>query len=324
LKGKICNILCFFAFALVTIGSQAQESVKTHEGVQIGGIKQWIGVKGADDTKPLLLFLHGGPGFSSRNYAKKFIKYLQKDFIIAQWDQRETGITSHWGPYSDSLTVDIFHKDTEEVVSYLLKKFTKEKIFLVGFSWGGFLGLHFANEHPELLHAYISVSSMIHPDESEQLTLALLQEKATISGDIAATDEISKISIPFNSWEELYFQRKWTVHFLDKKKFNPNQKKVFEQWSEKWWPIFIEASKVDYAETVPAIHCPIYFFISKNDFVANYLVAENYFNSLHANQKQIIWFEQSTHEIPTDEPKKFGEELINIVRQMDAAKTEQK
>lgn len=321
MKGKFRNKFWLLIFVAATLSIQAQKSVKTHEAVEIGGIKQWIGVKGADDSKPLLLFLHGGPGFSSRNYASKFIRYLQKDFIIAQWDQRETGITSHWGPYSDSLTVDIFHKDTEEVISFLLKKFSKEKIFLVGFSWGGFLGLHFANEHPELLHAYISVSSMIHQDKSEQLTLELLQEKADNSVDRIARDEISKISIPFDSWEALYFQRKWTAEFLNKEKFNPKQKKVFQQWSEKWWKVFIEASKVNYFEMVPVIDCPIYFFIGKNDFIANYLVTENYFKDLKASNKQIIWFEQSTHEIPTDEPKKFSEELIKISDKIPTSET---
>ena len=106
-----------------------------------------------------------------------------------------------------------------------MEKFSKEKIFLVGFSWGGFLGLHFANEHPELLHAYISVSSMIHQDKSEQLTLELLQEKADNSVDRIARDEISKISIPFDSWEALYFQRKWTAEFLNKEKFDSLRKR---------------------------------------------------------------------------------------------------
>lgn len=311
------HIFWMFAIVLASFYTQAQESIKTHEGVEIGGIKQWIGVKGADDSKPLLLFLHGGPGFSSKNYAKKFIKYLQKDFIIAQWDQRETGITRHWSPYNDSLTVDLFHQDTEEVVSYLLKKFSKDKIFLVGYSWGGFLGLHFANKHPELLHAYISVSGMIHQDESERLTLALLEEKSQLSQNETAIDEISNIKLPIDSWEEIYDQRKWTSYFLDNEKFNENKQEViFQEWSEKWLPIFLEASKVNYLETVRSINCPIYFFVSKNDFVANHVVAENYFNALKAKQKQIIWFNQSAHQIPTDEPKKFSDELINISSQL--------
>ncbi len=307
--------LIVFVFTCYAV--EAQESVKTHEGVEIGGVKQWIGAKGADDTKPLLLFLHGGPGFSSRNYSKKFIKYLQKDFIVVQWDQRETGITSHWGPYDELLTLDLYFQDTEEVVNYLLNRFSKKKIYLVGFSWGGFLGLHYANEHPDLLHAYISVSSMIYQDKSEQLTLALLKEKALMSEDKMALAEISTIEVPFTSWQQLYLQRKWTNQYLDAQKAsNKYPKKLFEEWGAKWMPVFLEAAKVNYAKTVPSINCPIYFFISDKDYVANFKVAEQYFNRLEADKKEIIWFDRSTHEIPSDEPKKFSEELIHISRQM--------
>ena len=96
-----------------------------------------IGARGDDDSKPLLLSLHGGPGFSSRPYSKPLIKRLKKDFVVAQWDQRETGYTRAWSPYPDSLTLAQFHTDTEEVVAYLLRRFGKEKLYLVGFSWGG-------------------------------------------------------------------------------------------------------------------------------------------------------------------------------------------
>lgn len=205
----------FLLYAItLTISSYAQQAVKMHNPVEIGGITQWIGAKGEDDSKPLLLFLHGGPGFSSRAYSRKFVKLLKDDFIVAQWDQRETGITAAWGPFGDSLTLEMFHQDTEEVVQYLLEKFSKEKLYLVGFSWGGFLGLHFANQHPELLHAYISVSSLIHGVESEQQTLETLKEKANATNNTEALNELSQVQIPYRSWEELYFQRKWTSYFF--------------------------------------------------------------------------------------------------------------
>jgi proline iminopeptidase len=304
--------------SLVSIHLSAQNKVKTHEGVEIGGIKQWIGAKSDDDSKPLLLFLHGGPGFSSRAYSKKFVKQLKKDFIVAQWDQRGTGITAAWGSSNDSLTIELMHSDTEEVVNYLLGKFNKKKLYLVGFSWGGFLGLHFAHKHPELLHAYISVSSMIHGDESERRTLELIREKAQQLNNTEALAEISKITIPFASWEELYFQRKWTaVLFDDKANIKQYPKSLFKEWSSKWMPVFLEASKVNYSQTVPEIHCPIYFFLSKNDLVANYSVTQQYFDDLAASRKQLIWFDQSTHEIPSQEPKKFSEELIKISRSLN-------
>lgn len=308
---RIANILLCILLASNVLN--AQNSVKTHEGVQIGGIKQWIGATSKDDSKPLLLFLHGGPGFSSRAYSKKFIKHLKKEFIVAQWDQRGTGITAAWGSDSDPLSIELMHSDTKEVVDYLLTKFEKKKLYLVGFSWGGFLGFHFANEYPELLHAYIPVSSMIHQNESEELSLGLIREKANESNNSQAIEEIAKINIPFTSWEELYFQRKWTAFYLaDGASDRTYPKSLFEQWSVKWMSIYLEAMQVNYFETAPEILCPIYFFQSEKDFVANHTVTQRYFDQLKAAQKQLIWFDGSTHEIANEEPKKFSIELIKI------------
>lgn len=307
---KLLSLLALVLFTSIATPSLAQQAIKTHEKVEIGGISQWIGAESDDGTKPLLLFLHGGPGFSSRAYSKKFIRHLKKNFIVAQWDQRETGITAHWGPYSDFLTLDLFYSDTEEVVNYLLKKFTKKKLYLVGFSWGGFLGLNFANEHPELLHAYIHTSGMVSQNESEELTLQKLKDKA-INLEKETQDEIAKIQIPIDSWQELYYLRKWTAKLLDNKK-GTYPKALFESWSAKWMPLYSEASKVNYLARAPEISCPIYFFISDKDYVANYTLTEKYFDQLVADQKQIVWFHKSTHLIPSDEHKKFSEELIRI------------
>lgn len=315
----IVRIFCaVFLLLSISMSLHAQNSVKIHEGVEIGEITQWIGAKSDDDSKPLLLFLHGGPGFSSRAYSKKFVKHLKKDFIVAQWDQRGTGITAAWNPDVDSLTLELMYSDTKEVVDYLLKKFEKKKLYLVGFSWGGFLGLHFADEHPELLHAYVSVSSIIHGNGSDSLTLELIREKAKKSNNAEALEEISNIKVPVSSWEQLYFLRKWTTFFSGDKASNKQYPKtLFEEWSLKWMPIFLEASNVNYSETVPKIQCPVYFFLSKRDLVANYTVTQQYFNKLMANHKQVVWFDQSTHEIPSQEPEKFAQELIKVSQSLN-------
>ncbi|KEO73258.1 alpha/beta hydrolase family protein [Anditalea andensis] len=302
-----------FLLLFINISLNAQHSIKTHEGVNIGGIGQWIGTQSNDDTKPLLLFLHGGPGFSSRPYSKKFIKHLKNDFIIAQWDQRGTGITAAWGNDSDPISLELMYNDTKDVVDYLLKKFGKDKLYLVGFSWGGFLGHQFAHEYPELLYAYISVSPMIHGSGSDRLTKRILIEKAQNANNFHAIKDLSQISIPYNSWEELYKLRKWTASFSEKKVTNKQfPPSLFRTWSQKWMPLFLEASNMNIAESVPEIRCPIYFFLSDKDLVANYKVTQNYYNKLKASHKHIVWFDQSTHEIPSQEPKKFAMELIKI------------
>lgn len=314
---KSVSLVWVVFFALATTALFAQNSVKTRETVQIGGIPQWIEAKSKDDSKPLLLFLHGGPGISFQADSRKFVKHLVKDFIVVQWDQRESGMTAILGPFNDSLTLELFQSDTEEVVSYLLKKFSKKKLFLAGFSWGGFLGLHFANQHPELLHGYISVSGMIYGYESEKLTLTVLKKKVNDSNNKEALKEISQIKLPFNSWEELYYQRKWTAYFFDKEKYSEITKKLSHRYLAKWMSISQEAAKVNYLEVAPEIKCPIYFFISKNDFVCNYRVTEKYYTKLKADIKRIVWFERSTHAIPIQEPKKFSAELIKITNQIN-------
>lgn len=313
MKKRAIHAMFLLVFASGSL--HAQNAVKTHEGVKIGGIRQWIGAQSGDASKPLLLFLHGGPGFSSRAYSKKFVEHLTRDFIVAQWDQRGTGITAAWGGATDSLTLPLMHRDTREVVNYLLKKFDKQKLYLVGFSWGGFLGLHFANEHPELLHAYVSVSAVIHGNESERVTLDLLRDHASKSNNAEALEELAKITVPFTSWEELYYQRKWTAFFSGRESdTRAYPKALFREWSQKWMPIFLEASRVNYAETVPALRCPVYFFLSNRDAVANHTVTQRYVDHLTAPEKQVVWFARSTHEIPSQEPKRFALELIKISR----------
>lgn len=308
----------FIFLFLAQLPLKGQQSVKTHEGVPIGGIEQWIGATGDDDTKPLLLFLHGGPGFSSRAYSKKFVKHLRKDFIVAQWDQRGTGITKAWNPEEDSLSIDLMHADTREVVDYLLKKFDKDKLYLVGFSWGGFLRFEYASKHPDKLHAFISVSGTIAGEASDRKTLSYLLRRASSDGNATALVELQNVQIPFESWEQLYYQRKWTAYFSGVKASKRTYpRSLFEEWSGTWMSLFNEACRVDYRTAAHDLDCPIYFFVARKDLVANFEITQDYYESLKAERKHLIWFDESTHEIPTQEPKRFSEQLIKIAAEND-------
>ncbi len=294
-----------------------QTKVKLHVGVPINGIKQWIGATGADDSKPLLLFIHGGPGFSSRSYAKYFSKYLKQDFIVAQWDQRETGITAHWSPYTDTLTLELFHHDTRAVVEYLLQHFDRKKLYLVGFSWGNFLGMHFAQEHPEMLHAYVSVSGMLHNARSEVLTLQATRAKARGLQHQEALDDLAEVSFPYQDWQALYRQRKWSAVLLGNGKLRNYPPALFEDWSAKWFNLFLAASRVDYVATIPELACPVYLLASAGDFVAHHQLTQEFYDQVEAPQKQLVWFPGQEHELPGRLGKAFGKTLLQLLTDHD-------
>lgn len=300
-------------YACLYLNSIAQKPIKVAGGVDINGIQQWIGVTSKSDTNPLLLFLHGGPGFSSRSYSKRFVKQLKKDFIIAEWDQRNTGLTASWNEDSRDISLPLMESDTELVIDYLLEKFGKEKLYLVGFSWGNFLGLNYANQHPEKVHAYISVSGIFNGTKADSLSLATIKKQADATQNEAAILELNATNVPIQSWQDLYHLRKWTAFFsgaISSTKAYPAS--LFQNWSKQWLPVFKVASGRDYINEVKALECPVYFFAARKDLLANYRIAEEYYNTIGAPSKGLIWFEESTHEVPGEEPVKFSQELIHI------------
>ncbi len=70
---------------------EGNNSVALIEKVEIGGIDQYIMIRGRNINNPILLFLHGGPGYSQISYARKYQEELEDGFIVVNWDQRGSG-----------------------------------------------------------------------------------------------------------------------------------------------------------------------------------------------------------------------------------------
>jgi pimeloyl-ACP methyl ester carboxylesterase len=128
-------IICGLALSTPLLGN----SINIQEGVVIGGIRQWVSIKGINASDPVLLFLHGGPGNSVMGYGDKFTHELQKHFVVVLWDQRDSGKTAKLNAAPDTLTVDLMERDAVDVINYLRSRFSKSRIYLMGHSWGGFL-----------------------------------------------------------------------------------------------------------------------------------------------------------------------------------------
>jgi pimeloyl-ACP methyl ester carboxylesterase len=140
--------------------------------ILINGIEQWVTIKG-DSSKPVILFIHGGPGSPISPYIDVLFKDLEKDFIIVQWDQRGTGRTygrnappEELTPEylkANPLTLEQMTNDGVAVAEYLLKHLGKQKMILFGTSWGSALAVKITAKRPDLFYAYVGHSQIVNP-----------------------------------------------------------------------------------------------------------------------------------------------------------------
>jgi pimeloyl-ACP methyl ester carboxylesterase len=302
------HLVVFLLFGFLSTRAQSDQHINSSEAIEIGGIKQWINIKGTNNKNPILLFLHGGPGNSVMGYAEKFTNELQKHFVVVQWDQRESGKTVELNASDKPLSVSLMESDALELIYYLRMRFSQDKIYLMGHSWGGFLGLSLAANHPELLNGYFAISPMVYQVKSERLSLDWMVGKAKESDNQKALRDLAQIKIPFENPEQLYFHRTWLAQLMDKK---PLSKSFVEAWGNKWLALFNEASQVNFFTYAPELKCPVYFFIGAKDYQTYFKLTEDYYNMLKADKKRLFWFKDSGHNLNVAEPKKLQEIIIS-------------
>lgn len=158
--------------------------------VPIGGIKQWIAIRGRRAGNPAIVFIHGGFGDAQSPFLAEFAPW-ERDFTVLTWDQRGSGKT--FGKYREATpgmatpeaALESLTRDAIEVAEYARRKLRKERVILVGHSCGSILGLKVVKRRPDLFQAYVASGFpanwvlMIHARE------AWVRKQATIAGDAA-------------------------------------------------------------------------------------------------------------------------------------------
>src|SRR5699024_477796 len=152
----------------------------------INGARQGIIIESLNQGNPLILFLHGGPGFPVYPIVKAHGIRLEQFFDVCFWDQRGAGMSYQHKETDQPLTVEQLVDDTVQVVDYLREKYSKEKVFLLCHSWGTILGSLVANRYPERFHAYIGVGQMGSAKESERESYDFILKKAIENQDTRA------------------------------------------------------------------------------------------------------------------------------------------
>ena len=248
--------------------------------------------------------------------AHDFQQELEQNFVVVQWDRRGAGKSFAGGLSGPEMTASREIEDTIELIDQLRSRLHQKKIYLVGFSYGSYLGILVAQRHPELLHAYIGIGQMACSDqESRTLQDTWIREQATQSADNDALDELNgRKPLDREKWlfkygAEIHSARNWGPLLWSGLR---SPQYTFQDVFNVKRGVDLTASKLRYdvitgsiLENVSALQIPIYFFTGRFDYTDPTPCTVRLFDKIRAPAKKIIWFEHSAHFVFLDEPSRI-------------------
>jgi len=312
-------------------GNTPENSITELTQVELNGRKQWISIRGWDKNNPVLLFLAGGPGGTQMAAVRHEMAELEKHFVVVNWDQPGSG-KSYYAEKTGNITPDIYIHDGYALTEYLKERFLKEKIYLVGESWGSALGIFLVDRHPESYYALIGTGQMVDFAQTERMDYAKAMEIAKSKGDNAFIEQLEANGIPpyygkdvtwksaaYLNYLSAYMASNPEIHnpgyntfrdigsaeygLLDKINFFRGIINTFNHVYQQLYDIDL---RTDYSK----LDVPVYFFLGRHDVNAPTVLVEEYVQILDAPDKGIVWFEHSGHNPWINEREKFVKEVL--------------
>jgi len=320
-------------------GNPVENSLAEKIRVEISGVDQGMFIRSTDTRHPVLLFVHGGPGMPEYWLTQRYPTGLEDHFTVVWWEQRGAGLSYDPGIPADEMTVEQFVDDTLAVTRYLIDRFDQNQIYLMGHSWGSYVGIQAAARAPELFHAYIGVGQVTHQIESEQLAYDYALEYYDGLGDqrmlrkLRAAPPGTTIPLPdgYLKLRDEYMHRagigttrdmtsvvtgiflpSWRFsEYTLMEKVNLWRGKIFSRNS--FFGLWDTMLSTDLRTTVPELAIPTYFFHGRHDYTCAYPLASSYLNVLDAPMKGFYTFEESAHSPMFEEPERTISILLGDV-----------
>lgn len=312
-------------------GNRPENSISELRKVVLNGRKQWISIRGWDKSAPVLLFLAGGPGGTQMAAVRHELAELEKHFVVVNWDQPGSG-KSYNSMKTENITVQTYIEDGYALTEYLKERFSQEKIYLIGESWGSTLGIFLIDKYPESYHGFIGTGQMVDFVETERLDYAKAMEIAESKSDSNLINKLKKNGEPpyygkdvtwksavylnylsaymaanpdiqnpgYNTFRDIFSSE---YGILDKINFFRG---IVNTYNHVYQQLYTTDLRRDFAD----VEVPVYFMLGRHDVNAPVTLAEEYFEILNAPEKDLIWFEHSGHSPWINERDKFVKEVL--------------
>jgi pimeloyl-ACP methyl ester carboxylesterase len=299
--------------------------------VPLGGVDQWIQIRGDDRANPVLLFVHGGPG-STESPVSSLLRPWEKYFTVVMWDQRDAGKTFARNGAVREMSLERVAQDGIELAQFLRHRLGKRKIVLLGHSWGTMVGLRMAVARPDLFSAYVGTGQVVSIEEKEPIDYANAMARLRAAHDADGIRALMAAGTPpYRSSEQLMVERS-----LSERHDIPSERDLLDNmipialFAPDWslWDIYasLQASKYAEAATFDAdasydarsyatrLQIPVFIFNGAEDHITPTRLARAYFDGVAAPQKQFVALPGVGHSAVLTAPDAFLHELVARVR----------
>lgn len=314
-------------------GGPLPGSIAEVDHLRLGGIKQWTMIRGENIANPALILLHGGPGFPESGLFRYFNSSLEKTFTVVYWEQRGAGKSFDKKIPESSMTIDRFVRDLDELVDAVRARLNKKKVAIVGHSWGSALGTLYAAQFPEKVSVYVGTGQIGDLEASEESSYAFVLAEAERRKNSTALKQLRAIGRPPFTAQAVGVQRRWLMRFVGLMR------------GKSFWQVFralrgnpegsildvpniargamfslrtmwAEVSQLNLEKSVPEMKMPAFFFLGRHDHQVAAETSAAYFEKLVAPSKKLVWFADSAHMPPFEEPEKFNQLMLELVAPM--------
>ncbi|CAN5690921.1 alpha/beta hydrolase [soil metagenome] len=306
------------------------EGIQDSSFVPIGGHPQWVQVRGEHRTNPVILVVHGGPGFAMSPLTPVF-RAWETDFTVVQWDQRDAGLTySRNG--AQPISLGQVAGDGVEVAEYLRRKLPDAPIILLGHSWGSAVGLEMIRRRPDLFAAFVGAGQMSSKTEQEEISYRLVLDRLRAAGNQKGVAELSRTGPPpYKDLAGLLVERKW-LSVVD----TPQERSLFRRMAPLVLtapgmsltdvraylaaPKVAQSASFDEISTFEArklgvrFETPIFVFAGDQDLYTPVGPTERYLAEIDAPMKSLVILRGGGHDALLTMPDRFLAELRARVR----------
>jgi pimeloyl-ACP methyl ester carboxylesterase len=298
------------------------------ERVSLGGVEQTLLLRGHDRAKPVLLYVHGGPGFAQLPIAPGYSEQLERHFVVVHWDQRGAGASCAGTDFA-ALTRERLVADAIELSEQLAQRFGGGgKIFLLGHSWGSVVGALAVQQRPDLFAAYVGLGQVVNGPRNEELSYRFVLEEARRRGDAEALAELALVRPPYPTQKELGVQRRWLAAYRGSIYATGRAREAlpaalfgreytlatrlrffscFQGSLERLWP---GLDAFDAISQIPRLELPVFLFTGRHDWNTPFPLAEEWAAALEAPHVELVWFEGAGHVPPIEAPEEFQRLLV--------------